>query len=491
MFSRVLIANRGEIAVRVAQGLRELGIAPLAVYSEPDRAAPHVSAADEAHPLEGATAAETYLRGDRIIEIARQCGADAVHPGYGFLSENAAFAQACSDAGLCFIGPKPQTIRAMGDKVRAKALMREAGVPVVPGVESAAEDRAQLEADAAAIGYPVLVKAAAGGGGKGMRVVGEPAALRAAVEAAQREAGAAFGDRRVFLEKYVARARHVEFQILGDEHGAVVHLFERECSIQRRHQKIIEEAPAPGLAPAIRDEMGAAAVRAAQAISYTNAGTVEFMVDDAGAFYFLEVNTRLQVEHPVTELTTRRDLVHAQVRAACGEPLPFRQEDLTQEGHAIECRVCAEDPSRDFLPSTGTIHVYVPPAGPGIRVDSGVTEGSTVTVHYDPMLAKLVVWGETRPAAIARMRHALDSFVVLGVTTNIGFLRSVLDHPAFTAGVLSTRFLEEHAIATTAGVAPEAMIVAALESGVTTPPAVVAAGAITPWSSGGAWRIVK
>jgi len=446
MFKKVLIANRGEIAVRIAQTLQEMGLCAVAVYSDPDRHALHVERADEAYGLEGTTSGETYLKIERLIAIARQHGVDAIHPGYGFLSENAQFAEACAAAGITFIGPKPDVIRAMGDKIVAKKTMQDAGVPVVPGWSGAKVDVETIHKEAGKIGYPVLVKAAAGGGGKGMRVVEQESALAEALEAAQREANAAFGDARVFLEKYITHARHVEVQIFGDTHGNAVHLFERECSIQRRHQKIIEESPSPALTPDLRAEMGAAAVRAAKALGYTSAGTVEFMLDANGKFYFLEVNTRLQVEHPVTELVTRHDLVRAQLAVAAGEPLPFSQESLAQVGHAQECRIYAEDAARGFLPSTGTIVQYAEPSGPGIRVDSGVRQGSTISVHYDPMLAKLVVWGPSRAAAIEKMVWALDHYCVLGVTTNIEFLRNVLTHEAFGRGETYTRFLSDHQI---------------------------------------------
>ncbi len=464
MIRKILIANRGEIAVRIAGTLQQMGVTAAAVYSEPDRRALHVQAADEAYPLEGQTSAETYLRGDKIIEIAQRHGCDAIHPGYGFLSENAGFAQACRDAGITFIGPAPDVIRAMGDKITAKQAFVAAGVPVVPGWSGDGHESADAIArEAVRIGFPVLIKAAAGGGGKGMRVVESAAELRGAVEAAQREAKAAFGDGRVFLEKFIRRPRHVEIQIFGDAHGNVVHLFERECSIQRRHQKIIEETPSPALTAALRAEMGAAAVKAAKAIGYTNAGTVEFMVDDAGHFYFLEVNTRLQVEHPVTEMVTGHDLVRAQVLVAAGEPLPFTQQDLRQEGHALECRIYAEDAARGFLPATGTLERYRPPAGPGIRVDSGVYEGAAVSVFYDPQLAKLIVWERTRDAAIRRMAWALRRYVVLGVTTNIEFLQSLIDHPELRAGRLHTQFLDEHDVPTSAADGPdEALIAGAL-----------------------------
>ncbi|MBT8485501.1 MAG: acetyl-CoA carboxylase biotin carboxylase subunit [Phycisphaerales bacterium] len=495
MFAKVLIANRGEIAVRIIRTLREMGVASVAVYSDPDRTALHVQVADEAYPLPGTTAAETYLQAATLIEIARSCGADAIHPGYGFLSENADFARACVAAGITFVGPPPDAIAAMGDKIIAKRLMEEAGVPVVPGWVGAADAKAATVAtEASKIGYPVLVKAAAGGGGKGMRVVEDASALAEACAAARREAGAAFGDDRIFLEKYLPHARHVEFQVLADTHGAVTHLAERECSIQRRHQKIVEEAPAPGLAPAVRARMAEAAVRAAAAIGYANAGTVEFMLADDGAFYFLEVNTRLQVEHPVTELILGRDLVRDQIEIAAGAALPVRGDETPIRGHAIECRVYAEDPARNFLPSTGRIHYMETPDGPGVRVDSGVATGSEVSVHYDPMLAKLIAWAPDRGQAITRMRAALARFVVLGVITNIEFLQDLLGHPAFVAGDLHTRFLEEHSIGVTPGppTLAEHAVAAFAATNRRRPPAGAIGAAETtapdPWSSAGRWR---
>lgn len=448
MFSKILIANRGEIAVRITRTLREMGVRAAAVFSEPDAGALHVREADEAYPLGGTTSAESYLRGEKLLEIARAHGADAIHPGYGFLSENAAFAQACADAGVTFIGPTPAAIRAMGDKILAKETMRKAGVPVVPSAECQDGDTLDAVAKrAAGVGFPLLVKAAAGGGGKGMRLVREAGELATLMEAAKREAQKAFGDGRVFLEKYIDRPRHVEFQIFGDARGGAVHLFERECSIQRRHQKIIEETPSPAVTPLLRERMGGAAVQAARAIGYQNAGTVEFILSPSGEFYFLEVNTRLQVEHPVTEMTVLKDLVRAQVLVAAGGPLPFRQDELRQHGHAIECRIYAEDPAHGFLPCVGRLERFIPPAGPGVRVDAGFTEGDEVTTYYDPMLAKLIVWGEDRAAALARMRAALRRFVILGITTNIEFLHDCIAHPAFERGEIDTHFLQTHDIA--------------------------------------------
>jgi len=445
MFRKVLIANRGEIAIRVAATLQQMGIRVACVYSDADRRALHVARADEAHRLEGNTSAETYLRGDKILDIARRNGVDAIHPGYGFLSENAGFAQACREAGVTFIGPSPEAMRAAGDKISAKRAAERAGVPTVPGWLGDADDGLKgVFEQAKRIGYPVLIKAASGGGGKGMRVVHEEGELQSSIEAAQREAAAAFGNSRVFLEKYISRPRHIEFQIFGDTQGQIIHLFERECSIQRRHQKILEESPSPVLTPALRDQMGQAAVRLAKTIGYTNAGTVEFMVDEQGAFYFLEVNARLQVEHPVTELRLGHDLVKTQVLVAAGEPLPFRQDELIPNGHAIECRICAEDASRGFLPSIGTIARYAAPSAPCVRVDSGVHRGSEVSVYYDPMLAKLIVWGRTRQEALERMSWALRRFVILGVTTNIDFLQDLIAHPDVHSGRVHTHFLNEH-----------------------------------------------
>lgn len=493
MFKKVLIANRGEIAVRVSQTLQEMGIAALAVYSDADRKALHVMRADEAVPLAGTALAETYLNQAKLLAIAKKAGADAVHPGYGFLSENASFARACQEAGLVFIGPQPEVMEAMGDKIRAKALMTEAGVPVVPGWKGDTTDAAALKKAAAKIGYPVLLKAAAGGGGKGMRIVRSEAGLAEALAAATREAEKAFGDGRIFVEKYIDRPRHVEFQIFGDKHGNCVQLFERECSIQRRYQKIIEESPSPALTPALRTAMGKAALAAARALNYEGAGTVEFMLAPDGKFYFLEVNTRLQVEHPVTELVLGLDLVRAQILVAAGEPLPFAQRELRQRGHAIECRIYAEDPARFFMPSTGRLVQFSTPRGAYVRVDVGVRRGSEVSVHFDPMLAKLVVWGGDREEARQRMVWALGRFAVLGVSTNIEFLARVVEHPAYAAGELHTHFLEDHEVDLKAparlepAVAIAAGLAAAAPGG--EPKALAAAAAAGgPWTSGQRWR---
>ncbi len=443
MIRTLLIANRGEIAVRIVRAARELGMRTVAVYSEPDRLAPHVLEADEAHLLGPAPSSESYLRVDRILEVAARSGAEAIHPGYGFLAERAHFAQAVADAGLVFVGPAAATIQAMGDKTEARRRMQAAGVPIVPGlVDPVADPFAALHA-ALEMGYPVLVKAAAGGGGKGMRVVAGPDELPRAFEAARREAQAAFGDGSVYLERYLPRPRHVEIQVLADAHGHVVHLGERECSIQRRHQKLVEEAPSVALMPSERDAMGAAAVQAARAVGYVGAGTVEFLHQD-GEFFFLEMNTRLQVEHPVTELVTGVDIVAWQLRIASGEPLPLRQEDVLLNGHAIECRVTSEDPWNGFLPSTGTVTHLKIPTGPGVRWDGGIEEGFRVSLHYDPLLAKLVVHAPDRDAAIARMARALDELVVAGVETSAPFHRRVMDEPDFRAGRLSIRYLDEH-----------------------------------------------
>jgi 3-methylcrotonyl-CoA carboxylase alpha subunit len=442
MFKKILIANRGEIAIRVMRACKELGIQTVAVYSDADQAALHVQQADEAIHIGPAAPQESYLNTDKIIAAAKQANVDAIHPGYGFLSENASFAAAADSANLTFIGPSADSIRAMGDKAESKVRMKQAGVPTVPGVEGL-EARDDFVRAAKEIGYPLLVKAAAGGGGKGMRVVNAENELNEAIESAQREALHSFGDERLLLEKYIARAHHVEFQVFGDQHGNLVHLFERECSVQRRHQKIIEETPSPLLTLELREKMGGAAVAAAKAVKYYNAGTVEFIVDpDTLDFYFLEMNTRLQVEHPVTELVTGLDLVHWQIRIAAGEHFPFEQSHFLQRGHAVECRVYAEDPANGFLPSTGKLLQYIEPRGPGIRVDSGFAAGDEVTHFYDPLLAKLIVHAETREAAIQRMQTALKQFIVHGVVTNIDFLQVLLAHPDFAYGEVTTRWVE-------------------------------------------------
>ncbi len=439
--TKVLVANRGEIAARVMRTCRTMGIATVAVYADPDREAPFVRAADEAVAIGPPVSSASFLAIERMLDVARRTGADAIHPGYGFLAENADFAQACADAGVVFVGPSPDAIRRMGSKIEAKRIMAAAGVPVAPGfaVEGLAER--EITRRAGEIGYPVLVKASAGGGGKGMRRVDDPARLAPALEAARREAKGAFGDDTLLVERYVTSPRHVEIQILGDVHGTLVHCFERECSIQRRHQKIIEEAPSPALDEEGRRRMCAAAVAAGRAIGYHNAGTVEFVMDAAGAFHFLEVNTRLQVEHPVTEEVTGLDLVRLQILVAQGEPLPFRQEEIALRGHAIEARVYAEDPRTDFLPSTGTLVAWEEAHGPGIRWESGVETGSAVTIHYDPLLAKVIAHAPTRAEAAQRLARALAAARVHGVRSNVPVLLEVLRHPEFVAGRFDTHFV--------------------------------------------------
>jgi acetyl-CoA carboxylase biotin carboxylase subunit len=457
----VLIANRGEIAVRIVRGARECGIRSIAVHSEADRLAPHVLEADEAYEIGPAPSAQSYLRADVLIELARRVGAEAIHPGYGFLAERAVFARAVEEAGLIFVGPAADTIAAMGDKTEARRRMAEAGVPIVPGLTEAVEDPDEAVEAAREIGFPVLLKASAGGGGKGMRVVREPSELRRAFEAAAREALAAFGDGSVYLERYLERPRHVEIQVLGDAHGNVVHLAERECSIQRRHQKLVEEAPSPVLTPAERERMGETAVRAAQAVDYRGAGTVEFLYE-GGEFFFLEMNTRIQVEHPVTELVTGVDLVEWQFRVASGEPLDFTQDDVRLNGHAIECRITSEDHLGGFLPSTGRITHLELPSGPGVRWDGGIVQGSEVSLHYDPLLAKLVVHGSSRGAAIRRMARALDELVIDGVETCAPFHRRVMDEPDFVSGTFSIRYLDEHPELLQPDEADEEVVAAAL-----------------------------
>ena len=443
MFNKVLIANRGEIAVRVIRACRELGIWTVAVYSEADRGALHVRMADEAVEIGPAPARESYLSIERVLHAARQTGASAIHPGYGFLSENTEFARQVRAAGLTFIGPPAEAIEALGSKAAARELAQQAGAPVVPGYQGA-DDEAALLAAAQEIGTPLLVKAAAGGGGKGMRRVDDLAGLAEGLAAARREALHAFGDGRLILERYIPHAHHVEFQILADAHGSVLHLFERDCSLQRRHQKVIEESPSPLLDPALRAQMGAAAVAIARQAGYTNAGTCEFIVDpDTRRFYFLEMNTRLQVEHPVTELVVGLDLVQWQLRIAAGERLPFAQSELRQRGHAIECRLYAEDPAGGFLPAVGRLLRFSEPRGPGVRVDSGVTGGDEISLHYDPMIAKLIVHAEDRPAAIRRMQQALSETVLLGLTTNSPFLHDLLGHPDFHSGRAHTTWIEQ------------------------------------------------
>ena len=445
MFDKVLVANRGEIAVRLIRALREMGIRSVAVYSDADRAAPHVRLADEAAHIGPAPSSESYLRIDRILDAARAHGAEAIHPGYGFLSENADFAQACEDAGLVFIGPPADAIRKVGSKTAGRILAKAAGAPVVPGTENAVSGPDEARRIARDLGYPVLLKAAAGGGGKGMRRVDSESQLESALRDASSEAERAFKSGEVYVEKFVLQPRHIEIQVLGDRYGHMIHLGERECSLQRRHQKVVEESPSPLVAsrPELRAAMGDAAVRIAKAAGYVNAGTLEFLVDADANFYFLEMNTRLQVEHPVTELVTGLDLVHWQLRIAAGERLTLRQEDVVLRGSAIECRIYAEDPDAGFLPSPGKITALKEPSGSGVRLDSGVFPGWVVPLDYDPLLAKLAVWAETRDAALERSRRALAEYSVSGIRTNIAFFRDILDDPEFRAGHLHTGFIDE------------------------------------------------
>ena len=442
MFRKILIANRGEIAVRVIRACHEMGIQAVSVYSEVDRTALHVRRADEAYLIGSAPAAESYLNIERVIDVAKRCGADALHPGYGFLSENPRFARACCDANIKFIGPSAESMELMGSKTRARMQMEKADVPLVPGTSHGMQSVAEARETADRVGYPVMLKAAAGGGGKGMRLVNSEGELRSALASAQSEALRAFGDGEVYLEKAIKNPRHIEMQILADEHGNTVYLGERECSVQRRHQKVLEECPSPAATLELRSKMGEIAVKAARAARYTNAGTVEFLADNSGNFYFLEMNTRLQVEHPVTELTTGLDLVQWQIRIAAGERLSFAQQDIRLRGHAIECRIYAEDPDHDYFPSPGKITALNEPSGPGIRLDSGIYEGWNVPLEYDPLLAKLVGYGEDRERAIGRVRRALDEYFVAGVRTNLPLFRRILVNPDFLAGKTDTGLLD-------------------------------------------------
>ena len=451
MFNTILIANRGEIAIRIARTARRMGIETVAVYSEADANAMHVHAADRAFPIGASPPRDSYLNIARIIETAKAAGVQAIHPGYGFLSENPAFADACSAAGIVFIGPSAEAMRAMGSKSAAKALMETSGVPLLPGYHGDNQDPEFLADQAVSVGFPVVIKAVSGGGGRGMRVVSAAEEFAPALASARQEAASAFGDDRVLIEKYLQRPRHVEVQVFGDSHGNAVHLFERDCSAQRRHQKVIEEAPAPGLSDAQRDAMGAAAVAAAKAVRYTGAGTVEFVVDDSG-FYFLEMNTRLQVEHPVTEMVTGYDLVEWQLRVAAGEPLPARQQDIALNGHAFEVRLYAEDPARDFAPSIGRLSLFrTPEESDGVRVDTGFATGDAVSIHYDAMLAKLICHGADRAEALAKLRHALAACEVGGLATNIDLLHRIASHPDFAAGGIDTGFIAREAATLLAG----------------------------------------
>ena len=442
--SKLLVANRGEIALRVLRSAKEMGIATVAIYSEADRLSPHVRYADEAVCVGPPASKDSYLRGDKIIEICHELGVDAIHPGYGFLSENAGFARAVREAGLIFVGPSPEAMNMMGDKLSAKQAVKAYNIPLVPGTDEAISDVEAAKQIAQEVGFPILIKASAGGGGKGMRLVHSADEFEEQMQLAINEAVSAFGDGAVFIEKFVTGPRHIEIQVLGDEHGNIVHLFERECSIQRRHQKVIEEAPSSVLTPALRAEMGRCAVDVARACQYAGAGTVEFLLDDQHRFYFLEMNTRLQVEHPVTEQITGLDLVKEQIRVAEGQPLPFRQEDLTITGHALELRVYAEDPQNNFLPDIGRLATYVRPQGPGVRVDDGFEQGMDIPIYYDPMIAKLVTFGANREEAIARMLRAIAEYQITGIETTLPFGTFVLQHPAFVSGNFDTNFVRDH-----------------------------------------------
>jgi 3-methylcrotonyl-CoA carboxylase alpha subunit len=498
MFSKILIANRGEIACRVIATCKRLGIDSVAVYSDADASARHVQLADEAWHIGGSRPTESYLRGERIIEVAKASGAEAIHPGYGFLSENANFARKVEAAGLTFIGPTPAAIDAMGSKSAAKALMEKAGVPVVPGYHGDNQDVTFLVAQAEATGYPLLIKAVAGGGGKGMRLVNKPDEFTAQLEAARREAKSAFGDDAVLLERFVQGPHHIEFQVFGDSHGNFVHLYERECSIQRRHQKILEETPSPFLDDAMRSAMGEAAVAAARAIGYRGAGTIEFIVGEDRRFFFMEMNTRLQVEHPVTEMTTGQDLVEWQLRVASGEPLPLTQSDIPRRGHAIEVRLCAENPENDFLPEAGTLLRFVhPQAQAKVRVDTGVGEGDRIGVFYDPMIAKLIVYGDGRASAIKELQDALALTAVVGCKTNIAFLQTLVHHPAFIGGETDTLFIERHRerLFAKSHHAPELALIAATCRDLLDAEAALAASAAahgdpqSAWHSNSGWRL--
>jgi 3-methylcrotonyl-CoA carboxylase alpha subunit len=495
MFDTILIANRGEIACRVIRTARRLGIRTVAVYSEADAGALHAAMADTAILIGPAPARDSYLHGGRILDAARRSGAQAIHPGYGFLSENAEFAAACAAAGFVFIGPPPEAIRAMGSKSAAKTLMQQAGVPLVPGYHGADQDPAHLADEAARIGYPVLIKASAGGGGKGMRVVEDLSGFDEALALAKGEARSSFGDDTVLIERYLTRPRHIEIQVFADAHGNVVSLFERDCSIQRRHQKVVEEAPAPGMDPARRASMGEAACAAARAIGYVGAGTVEFIVED-NDFFFMEMNTRLQVEHPVTEMITGQDLVEWQLLVASGQPLPLSQDQLHIRGHAIEVRVYAEDPDRDFMPAVGTLtHLEAPTESAHVRVDTGVRPGDAISVHYDPMIAKLIVWDRDRPAAVRRLVHALSDYQAVGVQTNLGLLRRIAAQPAFGAAKLDTGFIGRHGAALLPQrepAPPMALAAAALRVLQDRAEATATAGShdlFSPWNLPTAWRM--
>jgi 3-methylcrotonyl-CoA carboxylase alpha subunit len=489
MIGKLLIANRGEIACRIMRTAKKMGVATVAVYSEADAHAMHVAMADEAIAIGPAAARESYLNGEKIIAAAKATGAQAIHPGYGFLSENAEFADRVAAAGLIFVGPPPSAIRAMGSKSEAKALMERAAVPVVPGYHGRDQADAALSDAADLIGYPVLLKASAGGGGKGMRRVDKPAEFAAALASARREAKSSFGDERMLVEKYLLRPRHVELQVFADNHGNVLHLFERDCSIQRRHQKVIEEAPAPGLPAELRHRMGDAAVAAARAVGYVGAGTIEFILDENGEFYFMEMNTRLQVEHPVTEMITNLDLVALQLRVASGESLPFTQEQVNEQGHAFEARIYAEDPARDFLPTTGRIsHFRFPALSEHVRVDTGVRSGDEISIHYDPMIAKLIVWDRNRELARQRLVQALGDVELTGFANNIEFLQALARDPAFAKAEVDTGFIERHRerlFAPRAAAGDEIYAAAALSILLTE----ITSGGVSPWAVADGWRL--
>jgi 3-methylcrotonyl-CoA carboxylase alpha subunit len=495
MFERVLIANRGEIACRVIRTCRRLGIHTIAVYSQADRDAQHVRLADEAWPIGGPLPAESYLRIESILDAAKKSGAQAIHPGYGFLSENTAFSRACRDAGIVFIGPDPESIEAMGSKAAAKQLMARHAVPLVPGYDGDNQDSAFLASEAHKVGYPLIIKPSAGGGGKGMQVVRSDAEFPAALATAQRVAQAAFGDASMLLERYVEHPRHIEFQVFGDRHGNIIHIGERECSAQRRYQKVLEETPSPFLTSEKRAAMGEAAVAAARAVNYVGAGTVEFIVGPAGDFHFMEMNTRLQVEHPVTELTHGVDLVEWQLRIADGEPVPLTQEQVVSHGHAIEVRLYAEDPDQNFLPGSGKLQTLrLPAPSAHVRLDGGVIEGDTVTIFYDPMIAKLIVWDEDRPKALQRMREALAASEIIGPKSNIGFLERLVRHPAVVEGSIDTGYLDRHLEEFLVGdaAAPNAALFAAAAAVLLYDEAHVTSAASdprSPWARADAWRI--
>ncbi len=500
MFKKILVANRGEIAVRIIKACQEMGISTVAVYSEADRESLHVQMADEAFCIGPAPAVESYLHMDGIIRTAHEAGAEAIHPGYGFLAENAEFDRLCEKENIVFIGPNSKALKLVGDKVRSRQTMEKAGIPIIPGMKGIPKDFSEFESEAKKIGYPVMIKASAGGGGKGMRVVSSPKDLKSAIEAGMREAKSAFGDESVYLEKFIEEPRHVEFQVLADNQGNVVHLFERECSIQRRHQKIVEETPSQALTPELRERMGETAKKVMQVSGYNNAGTVEFLLDKDKNFYFLEVNARLQVEHPVTELTTGVDLVHQQILIASGKKLSFKQEDLSQRGHSIECRIYAEDPLNNFLPSSGKVLFLKEPKGPGVRHDCGIFSGSNVPIYYDPILAKLIVWAGNREMACQRMVNALGDYVVLGIKTTVDFLKDVIAHPQFKAGNTTTSFIEKNLDAWEEKTKTEegstlALVASAFDNLNQTYPApglnrgTAQKNVFSPWQSLGKWRL--